>query len=186
MAVDTQPTRAVAEALARSPRLAEQHAHEAVEAHPARQRAARVGRFLLHVLEMEIAMQPGMALFGLLARQLQASPRYGAAFAPEADLWILGHGLFMTAPMVAWMVFRGHGWKHSLAMGASMVVPAVAVIVLCWFGAGAYMPWLRQTAGGLMTLGMLIYMLARYDHFSGHAGHPARAALAGGHASHGS
>src|SRR5512144_2772439 len=102
--------------------------------HPALRRAARVGRFLLHLLEMQIAMWLGMALFGLLVGPLRASASYGTALRSSTDLIIIGHGLFLAVPMVAWMVFRGHGWRHSLKMGASMLAPGVAIIVLGWLG----------------------------------------------------
>jgi hypothetical protein len=140
----------------------------------ARVLAAPPVRFLLHLLEMQIAMALGMGLFKLLLLGLPASPAYRAAFATGADLWILGDGLFMSVPMVAWMVWRGHGWRLSLEMGAAMLGPGLAIIVLGWLGAGTYLPWLATSACGVMCLGMLVYMLARYKHFTGHTGHGLR------------
>ncbi len=139
-----------------------------------------VGRFLLHFLEMSIPMVLGMAAFGMLADQLRASPGFGAAFQSGADLSILGDGLFMSVPMVAWMVWRGHDRRHSLEMGASMLVPGLAIIALGWLGADSYAPGLREGACGYMCLGMPVYMLWRRDHFTvkaaraAHATHLAR------------
>lgn len=149
---------------------------------PVLARLAPAGRFLLHYVEMQIVMGIGMALFAVVVRQLRASPTYGAAFASGTDLWILGDGLFMTIPMVAWMVFRGHGWQHSLEMGAAMLLPGIAIIVLGWLGVGPL--WLRLGACGLMCLGMLVYMLVRYDHFTRAAGHAAHVAGLGAGLAH--
>jgi hypothetical protein len=60
-----------------------------------------------------------------------------------------------------------------------MLVPGLAIVVLGWLGADSYAPWLRDGACGFMCLGMLVYMLLRYDHFSARAGHATHAALRG-------
>jgi hypothetical protein len=127
----------------------------------------------VHLLEMSIPMALGMVVFGWLAAQLRASPIYGAAFQSGTDLFILGDGLFMTLPMSAWMIARGHGWRHSLEMGSAMLAPGLAIIVLGWLGAEAYLPWLAKAACGLMCLGMLVYMLWRHEHFTQPIGHGA-------------
>lgn len=147
-----------------TPNLLQAHIHPAGTGR--RGRARQVGRFLLHLLEMAIPMVLGMMGFGMLADQLQASPSFGAAFQSDTDLYILGDGLFMSLPMVAWMVVRQHGWRHSLEMAASMIVPGLAIIALGWLGADSFAPWLREEACAFMCLGMPVYMLFRYDHFS--------------------
>ena len=141
--------------------------------------ASKTVRFLLHFLEMQIAMVVGMIPWHWLVRELRASPVYAEAFQRGSDLSILGHGLFMTIPMVAWMILRRHGWQHSLEMGAAMLAPSVAIIVVCWLGVDTYWPWLIGLASPAGTLGMLAYMLYRRDHFtlpathSTHSAHPA-------------
>jgi hypothetical protein len=73
--------------------------------------------------------------------------------------------LSMTVPMVAWMLFRGHGRRNSAEMAAAMVVPAIPFIILCS---------LHVLAGGpangiymvLSTLAMLGLMLYRRDVYS--------------------
>jgi hypothetical protein len=39
----------------------------------------------------------------------------------------------MTVPMVAWMMYRGMGWKNSYEMAAVMIVPVVPFLCLVWF-----------------------------------------------------
>ena len=135
--------------------------------------ASKVVRFLVHFLEMQIAMGLGMIPWHWLVRELRASPIYAEAFQRGSALSSIGHGLFMTIPMVAWMILRRHGWRHSLEMGVAMFTPGVAIIVLCWLGADTYWPWLITLASPAETLGMLVYMLYHRGHFTGKAGHSA-------------
>jgi hypothetical protein len=133
--------------------------------------AAQVGRFLLHFLEMQIPMGLGMIAYAVLIRQLRAAPGYAVAFQRGSDLSIILDGLLMTVPMVVWMIFRGHDRRHSFEMGAAMLVPGIAIILLGWVGAGAYLPWLAKAACPIMCSGMLVYMLYRRDHFTGRVDH---------------
>jgi hypothetical protein len=76
----------------------------------------------------------------------------------------------MTIPMVAWMRYRGHGWKPTLEMAASMIAPTLIAIALLAAGAmsfGALMG-LEHIA---MLLGMLVAMVLRADEYTGHAHH---------------
>src|SRR5512134_395667 len=123
-------------------KILEKHMHPAGAG--SRGCARQVGRFLLHLLELAIPMVLGMMGVGMLADQLQASPSFGAAFQSDTDLSILGDGLFMSLPMVAWMVVRRHGWRHSLEMAAAMIVPGLAIVALSWLGADSFAPWLRE------------------------------------------
>jgi hypothetical protein len=133
--------------------------------------ASKVGRFLLHFLEMQIPMTLGMILFGVVVRQLRTVPSLSTTFARGSDLTILTDGLFMSIPMVAWMVYRKHGWRHSLEMAAAMLAPMLAIILLGWLGAYAALPWLPKLACAVSSLGMLVYMLFQRAHFTGEAGH---------------
>lgn len=127
-------------------------------------------------LEMMIPMFLGMAIFAIVVRELRASSSFAASIRFGTDLYIIGDALFMTVPMVAWMLIRRHGWRHSLEMGAAMVAPGAAIIVLGQFGAYAYLSWLPKAACPLMCLGMLVYMVFRRDAMTGHTGHAAHAA----------
>src|SRR5512141_1949235 len=87
----------------------------------------KVGRFLLHLLEMLLAMIAGMGLFHWLASLVPASSPLAAVGEPGTDLHAIGMNLFMVVPMLAWMIVRGHGWRHSAEMGVAMLAPIVLV-----------------------------------------------------------
>ena len=140
--------------------------------------ALKTMRFLLHFLEMQIPMGLGMIAWHPVVRALRASLTYAEAFQRGSALSTIGHGLFMTIPMVAWMVIRRHGWRHSMEMGAAMLAPGLAIIVLCSLGADTYWPWLITLASPAGTVGMIAYMLYRHDHFTERAGHSAHTASA--------
>ena len=40
----------------------------------------------------------------------------------------------MTVPMVAWMQYRGMGWRNSYEMAAAMVLPVIPFLCFVWFG----------------------------------------------------
>lgn len=91
---------------------------------------------------------------------------------------LLGMGVTMTVPMVAWMRYRGHGWAPSKEMAASMLLPTAGVIAL--LGAG-----LVEDIGALLTIehmvmlpSMLVAMLLRRDEYSGGHDHRHSAAAA--------
>ncbi len=94
--------------------------------------AWQVARFVLHFVEMILAMELGMvALGGFDTGILRPAGLNLTGRSPEMD--VLAMGVFMAAPMVAWMRLRGHGWRHGLEMAAAMVVPfAGAVALRCW------------------------------------------------------
>ena len=133
--------------------------------------ASKVGRFLLHLLEMLLAMMVGMVIFHMLDSLIPASSSYAAAFASGTNLYDLAMGVFMTVPMVAWMIVRGHGWRHSAEMAFAMFTPAAAIIVLRLLGADASLPWLADASHVAMLPAMIIAMLYRRDHYTGKAGH---------------
>jgi hypothetical protein len=74
----------------------------------------------------------------------------------------------MTAPMVAWMRFRGMARRPTAEMAAAMVILAVLILLAGWTGLVAMetLPWL---AHGLMMPAMLVPMLLRLDLYTGHA-----------------
>ena len=128
--------------------------------------ALSVGRFVLHFVEMWLAMLAGMLVF-------MAVP---GVMALPALLHQLGMAVAMTVPMVAWMRIRGHGWRHGLEMAAGMLIPWAAVLVLVGLGAATVLPWLAHAANAAMLLGMLGVMLLRPHHYAHgshhHAGGP--------------
>ena len=138
--------------------------------------------FIRHFGEMLVAMLLGMAVLGGAAQLafLAAGTSVGAA---SGAVQVLLMGLSMTVPMVAWMLYRGHGQTRTLEMGAAMVVPSSAAAALA--GAGALE---AQAALGVqhaaMIPAMLAVMLCRYGHYATRAGtaaRPARSAVAEAH-----
>ena len=88
---------------------------------------ASTRHFIRHYVEMLIAMFAGMVVLGG-----PAMVALGAAGVSSAELrsdapaaLLLGMGITMTVPMVAWMRYRGHHWDRSLEMGAAMIAPAI-------------------------------------------------------------
>jgi hypothetical protein len=121
------------------------------------------GRFILHFLEMLLAMMAGMVVLYLLDVLTPDTASYSAAFEYGTILFDFAMAVFMTVPMVAWMVF-------------GMNVPVAAIIVLRLLGAESGLPWLVDASHPAMFLGMLMAMLYRRDHYTGKAGHSAHAA----------
>ena len=85
-------------------------ATESHHPHPTRGFAAQAGHFLLHFLEMQIPMSLGALVCYLLGRLIPASSSYATAYHPGTYLYASGDVLFLTVPVVAWMIFHGHGW----------------------------------------------------------------------------
>lgn len=130
--------------------------------------------FARHYAEMIVAMFAGMLILGLPA---EAALRVAGTSVDELHtsapaLVLLGMAVTMTVPMVAWMRFRGHTWRPSLEMAASMFLPT--------FGAIAAMAAGVTDFGGAMVAehvamfpAMLAAMLLRIDEYTGHAHHGA-------------
>jgi hypothetical protein len=138
-------------------------------AHPARQgRIAGFGHFVLHFFEMCMPMCIGWAvgdvLYFALADQLGSSDPFTSW--PVLSLMVVT--VNMTAPMVAWMRFRGMAWRPTVEMAAAMVILALLILLAGWTGIVAMdtIPWL---AHGLMMPAMLVPMLLRLELYTGHA-----------------
>jgi hypothetical protein len=138
--------------------------------------ASKVGRFLLHLLEMLLAMEAGMVIFHLLANQIPATSSLATVADSETVLHNVVMDVFMTVPMLAWMILRGHGWHQSLEMGVAMLAPIAAINLLCSLGVVEYLPWLAKASGPAMYLGMLVAMLYRRSHYTVKASHSGHAA----------
>jgi hypothetical protein len=126
--------------------------------------------FVRHYAEMVGAMFLGMAILALPARALLAAA--GTSWSELGnEAMFLGMAVEMTVPMVAWMRFRGHGWRASNEMAAAMLLPTFAAIALLQTGADSGVLMLAEHVG--MLLGMLAAMLLRpaeYTH-GAHARH---------------
>ncbi len=130
--------------------------------------------FIRHYVEMLIAMALGMfVLGGAFAVLLGAVGIDVGDWREDApELLLLGMAFTMSAPMVAWMRYRGHGWAPASEMTASMVVPSVAAIALLWAGAVEDTHALLMIQHVAMFPAMLAAMLLRvgeYTHAHVHA-----------------
>jgi hypothetical protein len=116
--------------------------------------------FARHYVEMVVAMLLGMALLGL--------PLATLLHAPELEL--LNMAVTMTVPMVAWMRYRGHGWRPVMEMSAAMFVPTFVAIGLLWGGLAEGTHTLLMIQHTAMFPLMFLAMLLRPSEYTGHAG----------------
>jgi hypothetical protein len=131
--------------------------------------------FIRHYVEMLIAMLLGMfvlggafvVLFGALGIDV------GDWRSDATELLLLGMAFTMSAPMVAWMRYRGHGWTPAWEMTAAMFIPSVAAIALLWTGTVQDSDALLTIQHTAMFPAMLAVMLLRLDEYTRHAAAPA-------------
>jgi hypothetical protein len=127
---------------------------------------APVGRFVLPFLELQMPMAFGALGCYLLGRLLPASSSFATVYSPGTYLFAIGDVFFLTVPVVAWMMFRGHGRRHSLAMATALIAPVVAITVVGELAGSAYRLWLITAMYPAMGLGMLVYLIYQRDHFT--------------------
>jgi hypothetical protein len=136
------------------------------EPHTVRSSVAAAGRFLLHFLEMTIAMSIGMAIFGPVKTALvdQGFTALLDRTSIDYQVWM---NLFMVVPMVLWMRARGHMWRHGIEMGGAMIIPTACVFLLCRVGVTDLLPWFTTSLTGIaMFGGMIGYMLYRREMYT--------------------
>ncbi len=145
-----------------------------------RSATASVGRFLLHFVQMFVAMMIGMMPYHAI---------FGKAPVGNPILWYAGMELSMIPGMVVLMLYQRHGWRHTAEMAGAMLIGPAIILTCAQFGWHTYIPGLElNTLLGLsdltMLLGMLAAMLYRRDMYTRphaghqHAGHPEHAAHA--------
>jgi hypothetical protein len=119
--------------------------------------------FARHYVEMVVVMFAGMALLWAPADLLINTNPTGALLATMA--------FTMTAPMVAWMRWRGHRWQPTLEMAGAMVVPTLAMLALLAADLITDAGVLLGAEHVVMLAAMLGVMLARRDEYTHHAPH---------------
>jgi hypothetical protein len=125
-------------------------------------------RFARHYAEMVAVMFAGMfALMAPTGWLLSALGTSWSGLSPAMYIFVMA--LTMTAPMVAWMRYRGHAWPANIEMAASMMIPTFAVMVVLWAGIAKGGLMVPEHAGMLTC--MLVAMLLRRDEYSGAAHH---------------
>lgn len=119
---------------------------------------ANARRFALHYAEMVVVMFAGMAVVGIpgvLALEAAGSGWDELAAGVQFILMCAS----MTVPMVAWMRFRGHGWRASGEMAGSMIVPTLVALALLPTGIDEHALMMGEHVA--MPIAMLGVMLAR-------------------------
>ena len=133
-------------------------------------RAHGARTFLLHALEMTIAMMLGMCVLGIAFRQIHVAlfgTGFDNAWHQHTALAVFAMTFNMTLPMVFWMHHRGHTWERCGEMAATMFVLGFALLGLYWVGAiSAHVVLPLEMA--LMLPAMIVAMAVRYDEYSAH------------------
>ena len=126
--------------------------------------------FIRHYIEMLVAMFVGMVVFMLPADAAMVALGTGSGdvYEDAPTVMLIAMTFAMTVPMVAWMRYRGHNWRPSMEMTASMVVPTVALLALLWTGLMTDSATLMAVLHAVMLPSMLIAMLLRRDEYTGH------------------
>jgi hypothetical protein len=133
--------------------------------------SAPTRHFARHYVEMVIVMFAGMAVLGLPAGW--AMTAMGTSWdelqsdAPAAMFGLMA--MTMVVPMVAWMRFRGHGWRANGEMSLSMVLPTLGAIALLSADVVQDVGALLVAEHVVMLLAMLGAMLLRPSEYMGHA-----------------
>lgn len=145
-----------------SPAAATGEPEGAIERDRSAERSCSPWRFVRHYLEMVVAMLAGMAALGAVSSLVIDLPDRTGIRLVEMVVW-------MTVPMVAWMRFRGHGWRVCNEMAAAMLVPAAGALALLGTGAVTDADGLVMFEHTAMFPAMLLVMLLRRDEYAGHA-----------------
>jgi len=138
--------------------------------------ALKVGRFILHLLEMTLSMMVGMVALYLLDGLVSDSSGLAPYFEYGRVEFDFAMAIFMTVPMAGWMLLRRHDRRHVVGMSLGMNALVAVIIVLRLLGADASQPWLADSSHPAMFLGMLAAMLFSREHYTGKAGHSAHLA----------
>jgi hypothetical protein len=133
---------------------------------PRRFADSKAGRFLLHFMELQIPMSLGAFVCYLVVRLISRAASFSTAYQPGTFLFAVGDLFFLNVPVIVCMIFRGHGWRHSLGIAVAMIAPVTAIMVLGPLTAYDYLTWLLTVGYPAMCLGMLVYMLYSRDHFT--------------------
>ena len=131
-----------------------------------RGRLVSVWHFARHLLGMIAAMVAGMAALGAAIAALGEPSGYSNALVEYGLM-----GTSMSAPMVAWMRYRGHAWSNGLEMTAAMLLPMLALVLPAELG--VWPPAPGPTDHSLMMLshlamvgGMVALMAYRRDRYA--------------------
>jgi hypothetical protein len=123
-----------------------------------------VSPFWRHFLQMLAAMGVGMIATAAIFLTIVGAKTWAEVTTQYPTQALLAMAVGMTVPMVAWMVYRGMGWKNSYEMAAVMVLPVIPFLCLVWFDVtnsaqcGAYC---LVTVAAM--LGLMLYRRTEYS-----------------------
>jgi hypothetical protein len=135
----------------------------------------QIGHFARHYFEMCVPMCIGFAVGDLVYFAAAGLLGYSQPFRQLPEVSVLVVTCTMTAPMVAWMLFRGMRGRPTAEMGAAMPILAIVLLAFGWLGILARSD-LALLEHGLMMPVMLIPMFFRLDHYTGRTAHMVHAA----------
>jgi Zn-dependent protease len=140
---------------------------------PATSRARQAGHFLVHYFEMCLPMCIGFGLGDLAYFAIAGGFGYSEPFRQLPELSVVVVTFTMTAPMAAWMLYRGMDRRATFEMALVMPVLAVALLLGGWTGvfARSQLPLLEH---GLMMPAMLVPMLIHVGRYTGRSAHAHR------------
>jgi hypothetical protein len=130
----------------------------------------QIGRFVLHYFEMCIPMCFGFAVGDLIYFSIAGLLAYSEPFTELPVLSVLVVTFAMTAPMTAWMLYRGMPRRATWEMSATMPILAIILLTLGWLGV-VPMGDLVLLMHGLMMPVMLVPMALRPGLYAGHMHH---------------
>jgi hypothetical protein len=140
-------------------------------------RGGRFGRFTLHFFEMCAPMCVGFAIGDLIYFWAAGKFGYSEPFKELPELSLVVVTFTMTAPMVAWMVYRGMPRRPIAEMAAVMPVLGAGLLVFGWLSV-VPMGDLALWEHGLMMPAMLVPMFLRLDLYTSKHSHQHGAARA--------
>jgi hypothetical protein len=120
-------------------------------------------RFVLHYLEMVIAMFVGMGVFAPVWHLVFDA--FGSNAMERTDVMAMSMATNMVIGMSLWMWLRGHTAAPIAEMAVAMYLPFVVLLVPLWLGliSGAVL----MLAGHVLMLAtMLLAMFHRRDEYS--------------------
>ena len=120
--------------------------------------------FWRHFLQMLAAMVVGMLATGAIFLATVGAKTWDEVTIQYPTQALLAMAAGMTVPMVAWMTYRGMGWKNSYEMAAVMIVPVIPLLCLVWFDVTNSAPCGQYCL--LSIAAMLGLMLYRRDAYS--------------------
>ena len=98
-----------------------------------KQHKPRISPFWRHFLEMLAAMVVGMIATGAIFVSVVGLKTWDEVTTRYPTQALLAMAVGMSVPMVAWMLYRGMGWRNSSEMAAAMVLPVIPFLCLVWF-----------------------------------------------------